>query len=393
MKLLFSVPSGFHLRELVLPLKELLESDPVISVVTIVTPGAPYAQELFSHFGTKFTFVDNGKTDEETKNLLQHAQPDIVITNTSGLDNLDVPLLKAAKALGIPTFTFIASWDNVWKMERFKNEGKEQVLADHIAVWNTMMHDHLVRLFPEYDRSLISIVGAPRFDFFWHTDRVASKEKVFAALGLEDTTRPLIHFATTELYPMEYLVRAVHDDFKKQIHESTPYFYASVHPGGDMSKHKIYEKYGVKVRYSFGRKDNAPHPNFRYNPTLDDVYMLIGLFKHTNLLINHSSTVALESLVADVPVINVKYGDRFDWWRWYRSMVYRDFQQHYLDITSEKGTWLVHNKHELLKALHEYLQNPQRDSEARKKTVQKMITTTDGTASQQMLELIKKKAQ
>lgn len=382
MHLVFSVPSGFHARELLLPLKALLEADTAIEHITLLTPAAAHRSTVFSAYGPKFSCERNPATIEEHEQLLKRLVPSVVITTTSGLELKDVPILDAARRLKIPTFTFIASWDNVYKMERVKNDGRQQIIADRVAVWNTMMRDHLLRIFPDTAPATIFTAGVPRLDFFTHTDKIPSREQLFSTLGLADLTMPLVHLATTELYPADYLVRT--------LATQPVQLFVSVHPGGNLERHRRYsEPHGAKVGYSFGRQNNASHPAFRYNPTADDVYMHVALFKHSNVLVTQSSTVAIESLRADRPFITVKYGKHFDWWRWYRSMVYRDFYQHYRDITDGEATQIVRNAKELIAALQDYLAHPEKQQAERAAILKKMITVTDGTAGEQVLNLIK----
>jgi len=95
-------------------------------------------------------------------------------------------------------------------------------------------------------------------------------------------------------------------------------------------------------------------------------------------------------MLADVPVINVKYGMRLDWWRWYRSMVYRDFNEHYSQITSEGGTSVVKNEKEMLNEINKYESDGDYKSKERAQTIKKMITYTDGSASKRVLDMIKR---
>lgn len=392
MKLLFSIPTGYHLRELVLPLRSYLEQDSAITQVVIVTPAAPYAQQLFPGFSSKFIFIENPSTLEAHSIIMQKFNPDLVITNTVGHDERDYPILVSAKQAGCKTLTFIASWDNVWKIERLLKTPNRVALADTFIVWNTMMKEHLARIFPNLSLSNIHIIGAPRFDFYSQTDKIPNKEQLFQKLGLKDASRPLIHFSTTELYPMDYIAKAVKQAMDKGKLPKNLALLATVHPGGNLDKHATLEQFGCTVRFAFGRKEDTSVTGFSYNPSEQDLYDAVALYKHTAILINHSSTTALESLLANVPVINVKYGQPFDWWRWYRSMVYRDFQQHYADVVSDGATKVVAGKKQLIKAMQTYLKNPQTDESARAITIKKMITTVDGTASAQVMELIKQKA-
>lgn len=392
MRIALSVPTGFHARELLIPLKPLLEADPEIEKVTCITPGAPYQQQIFPGYSSKFEFVANPKDQASHDELIKKLAPDILVTDTTGLDPNDVPILLAAKHNLVPTLTFIASWDNVWKIGRAHAQNKPQELADQLIVWNQMMKDHLLRIFPDYQAEKITVIGAPRLDYFQHADKIPSREQLFEYLGFKDPTKKLIHFSTTELYPLDYIVKSVH---QAAIAGSIKYpveLYASVHPGGNLAKHETLKQYGAAVRYSFGRDDHTPIRDFVYNPSLKDIYMLVALFKHSDLLINHSSTTAIESFLGDTPVINVKYGKPWDIWHWRNSSVYSDFKEHYRDITDENPTKIVKNKRELIQGINDYLEYPEHDREARQRTLKKMITTTNGTASQQVLQLVKRVA-
>ncbi|MEX1997108.1 MAG: CDP-glycerol glycerophosphotransferase family protein [Candidatus Andersenbacteria bacterium] len=388
--LLFSVPTGYNARELLTPLQEHLERDEAVGSVICLTPAAAAHQEIFPSFTKKFRFIANPARQTLHHKLLQQLAPDIVVTPTAGLDHHDTPILRASQQLNIPSLTFISSWDNVYKMERFQKYGKAYELADHLVVWNQMMHDHLRKIFPHLKSEAISIIGAPRLDFFTHTDRLPSKKTLLQHLGLPYDRGKIIHLATTELYPMGYIVQTIREAETSGKIPHQLHIYASVHPGGDLSKHRAYARqYGVVLGYSFGRRESSSHPNFLYNPTREEIYLLVALFKHADVLVNHSSTVAIESLFANVPVINVKYGQPLDWWRWYRSMVYRDFQQHYADITAGQATTIVHSKRELIQALNKDLADPGHLAAARQQTLKRIITTIDGTAGRQLLDKIK----
>ncbi|MEK7557473.1 MAG: CDP-glycerol glycerophosphotransferase family protein, partial [Patescibacteria group bacterium] len=204
---------------------------------------------------------------------------------------------------------------------------------------------------------------------------------------------PLIHFSTTELYPFEYIIKTVSKAGQSGAISRQPHFYASVHPGGNMKNHEGLKKYGAIVRYSFGRHPESPIRDFLYNPSEEELYTLVALFKHSNLLINHSSTTAVESMLADVPIINVKYGRPWDFWRWPKSPVCQDFQEHYDDLVNEGATAVVTSERELVQATQRYLEHPELDRDARQKTLKKMITTVDGTASEKVFQCIKEHAQ
>ncbi|MDP2917934.1 MAG: CDP-glycerol glycerophosphotransferase family protein, partial [bacterium] len=237
-------------------------------------------------------------------------------------------------------------------------------------------------------RDQIHIVGSPRLDYFYREDKIPSREKLFQYLGL-DPAKKLVHIATVELYDISYVVKILASARDSGKIKAPLEIYCSVHPGGDIAKHEWYaKKYNLKLRYSFGRRDDAPNSNFRYNPTEEEMYMLTSLWQNSDLMINFSSTAAIESMLGDTPTINVMFGKPWDWLAWRKSAVYRDFQEHYKDITAEHGTKVVKNKKQLLEAVNLYLTNPEIDCENRRETCQKMITFLDGKCSQRVFRHI-----
>ena len=247
MKLLISAPSGFNAREILLPLASLLETDSEIDSVVVVTPAADLRQELFPSFSNKFTFIKNLASAEEYESKFKGLSIDVVLTPTNGLDPNDTLILRAAKGAGIATCTFVASWDNVYKMERAVWTGRDSVLPDYLGVWNEMMQRHALRLYPGLTENKVRIIGTPRFDFFTQAEKIPDSESLRRYIGLpEDGT--LIHCATTELYPFDYVVSAIDRASKGSEIKNKLHMYASVHPGGDIGKHEGYKKYGAMVQ-------------------------------------------------------------------------------------------------------------------------------------------------
>jgi len=378
-----SVPSGSHSRALLKPLRPFFEraiKEQKIKLV-ILSPMSKYPELTREFQGSGFVFVS------WSPSLFNQYRPALVVSTTTGLDEYDIPILKEAKRHKIPILTYIESWDNIWKMERRQNE---MIKVDTLLVWNKMMQKHAQKIFGYQDKK-IHIVGSPRLDYFQHQDKIPSRESLCHYLGV-DPQKKLIHIATVELYDISYVVKIIAEARDQGKIAMPVEIYCSVHPGGDIDKHKWYaEKYKVKLRYSFGRQDAAPHPLFKYNPTNQDLYMLTSLWINSDLMINFSSTAAIESMLGDTPTINVMFSKPFDFWGWHRSAVYRDFKEHYHDIITEQGTTVVKNKKQLLTAINQYLIHPDLNHAGRSKTCQKILTFLDGQASERVFNLILQK--
>jgi hypothetical protein len=430
--LAIAVPSGAHHRSFLQPLRDLLRAEQDWQFL-IVSPGSPWADQLFpasAYPRDRYTFVDV----KDVGDALTKHQPALVVTTTAGLDAKDVTVLEAAKQQNIRTLTVIESWDNVWKMDRVQRGlgkgGQRVVLADHIAVWNDTMAAHLLRAFPSITTDRVSVVGAPRLDYFGprFRDKIPSRETTLRHFDLDPSKR-VLHFATTELYDHGHVAKALAGAKQRVDLPGDLQLYTSVHPGGNMDRHRPWaDQYGFTMRFSPGRHEPAPHPDFLYNPTQEEMLILVGLFIHTDIAVNLSSTVALESCAADRPVICAFFGKPVNWsalnpvhWftmserertqkkpgsstrfarsesfdplarvEWYRSMVARDFKEHYADMLRGGGIAVARNPRQLIAQINEYLAHPEKDGEGRRKSAEIIATSIAGDASSKVVHTIQK---
>ena len=95
-----------------------------------------------------------------------------------------------------------------------------------------------------------------------------------------------------------------------------------------------------------------------------------------------------------IVVIRMRLLSRLSWSSvgWHRSAVAKDFRQHYADILKDSPSQVVYNDKELINATNAYLDHPTLDQDNRLKSLMRMTTIIDGTASKQLVKFIKKHA-
>lgn len=86
---------------------------------------------------------------------LKEKSPGFVFCTNQRMLNAAAPML-AAKDLGIPTGTFIFSWDNLPK-------GNLSVPADHLFVWSAYMKAEAQKYYPYIKQENVHITGTPQF--------------------------------------------------------------------------------------------------------------------------------------------------------------------------------------------------------------------------------------
>lgn len=108
---------------------------------------------------------------QECLETLKREKPAIVLC-TNQRPVLAVAPLLAAQELGIPTATFIFSWDNLPKATMV-------VETDYYMVWSNYMKKELLYYYPYIKENQILVTGTPQFESHFNTHKIVSKEQFF----------------------------------------------------------------------------------------------------------------------------------------------------------------------------------------------------------------------
>ncbi len=136
-----------------------------------------------SRFG--WTRIREKIKQEERKTLyyhqcletLQKEQPALVFCTNQRPMTAIAPLL-AAQALGIPTATFIFSWDNLPKATMV-------VETDYYIVWSDLMKKELLFYYPYVKEEQVFVTGTPQFESHFDKTKILSREDFFKQYHLD----------------------------------------------------------------------------------------------------------------------------------------------------------------------------------------------------------------
>lgn len=139
------------------------------------------------------------------KAQLQEQQPDLVFCTTQRATQ-SIGALLAAQDLGIPTLTFVYSWDNVPK-------AMQLVETDYYCVWSNLMKKEMLQYYPFIKEHQLIITGTPQFEPHYDTSLLQTREDFFAQYNL-DTAKKHICFSgddeTTSPLDQYYLEDLAH---------------------------------------------------------------------------------------------------------------------------------------------------------------------------------------
>lgn len=143
-------------------------------------------------------------SDRLHEEFIERHRPDVVLV-TPGLHfgSAQADLIKSARALGVPVWMLLFSWDNL------STKGALHVFPDLMFVWNERQRREAVELH-DYPAERVVIAGAPRFDEFFALRNVLRRDEFFAPLRL-DPSRPALLYVCSSRFIAESELSFVRD--------------------------------------------------------------------------------------------------------------------------------------------------------------------------------------
>jgi len=109
--------------------------------------------------------------------ILKIEKPDLVFC-TNQRTVLAIAPIEAAKELGIPTATFIFSWDNLPKATM-------ALETDYYFVWSDHMKNELLFYYDYIREDQVFVTGTPQFEPHTYKNNIVSRDVFFAEYGLK----------------------------------------------------------------------------------------------------------------------------------------------------------------------------------------------------------------
>src|SRR5205085_6898995 len=110
-------------------------------------------------------------TNDEYVRLFSEAKPSLVFNGSHVHSRVALQAVQAAQWLGIPTATFIFSWDNL------TSQGRIMLPYDYYLVWNNSIKNHLLDIYDSIRPEQVFVTGTPQFDSHFDKESYWSREE------------------------------------------------------------------------------------------------------------------------------------------------------------------------------------------------------------------------
>lgn len=294
------------------------------------------------------------------------------------------PLVYAAQQMKLKTSAFIFSWDNL------ASKGRMASNFDFYLVWSHVMKTDLLQFYRAIEGDNVKVVGTPQFVPYVMDTYKISKETFIDKFKLKASLKTICFSCgdistskNDELY-IETIARAIHEKLIEPVN-----IIVRTSPAEDPIRFKELVERFPFIRWNFPKweqvRANHQEAWSQRIPNLEDVKDLRALLEYSDLNINMLSTMSLDFMLFDKPVINPVFGNTSN--NLYDDQRFLGYA-HIKHLVDSKASKVVKTKSELISAIKTYLEKDY-DKINRKGFIEQQIGVPLKDTSKQLVERLR----
>ncbi len=295
------------------------------------------------------------------------------------------PLVYQAEQLKVKTCSFIFSWDNL------ASKGRMAANFDYFLVWSELMKQELLHFYSFIHEQNVQVVGTPQFESYVLERFKSTKEDFFSKFDL-NPNKKIICFSCGDVSTSKndsLYIETIANAISTGIIDAQLIVRTS--PAEDAIRFSaLFKKYpNIKWNFPIWNLSREGHQETwsQRIPSVEDIKDLRALLENSDLNINMLSTMSLDFMQFDKPVINTVFGNA-------QNGLYDDQRflnyAHIVNVVNSNATKIVKNEKELIDNINGYLKNPLEDSENRKKIVQLQVSMPLANTGKRIAETLLK---
>ena len=330
--------------------------------------------------GRWYDVADRLVADRAAAELFDRWGPTLVTVATPGLIFAEIPVLRTAARRRVRTIAVDLSWDNL------TNKLLPLRRLDRLVVWNATMRREAEALHG-YDAAEIDVAGPPQFDSYFTGAPRTPRAEFCRRVGV-DPARRLLTLTTipAESYPRhDVVIDRVLEAMRGGALAAECDLLVRVHPRDDLRR---YERYAgvprVVVEKPF-RETARAGDGHAVDVTVENTRHLADTMKHSDVVLNVASTIAIEASIFDTPVVNIAFDDRDAEARPLLESPLRYYSYtHYQQIVRAGAVRIAKTPAEMIESINAYLSDPSLDAAGRRRVVREQCEYTDGRSAERV---------
>ncbi len=329
----------------------------------------------FSRNKITLSYLKLLKEDQPTHVFFTHQRPSYL-----------APFLYAALQLKIPASTFIFSWDNL------ASKGRMLGTFDYYLVWSHLMKEELLTFYPNVTEKNVNVVGTPQFEPYVMPRYETKIEDFYAKFNLKAGLKIICYSCADASIGQNdpIVIRHIALAIRNSAIAKPSQLLVRTSPAEDDSRFKkIKEEFPEIVwnvpKWILTRENHAESWSQRV-PSEEDIKDLRSLLEYSDLNINMCSTMSLDFMLFDKPVINTVFGNLEN--GLFNDQKYLNYV-HFKRVVDSGAVVIAKNEEELIQSINQALENPKERMVQRKSMIDLQVSERLAGTSKRLAQALK----
>jgi hypothetical protein len=331
---------------------------------------------------TRYALSDRLVSHPHAEALFDRYRPALLVVSSPGLILSEVPLLRTAARRRVMSVAIDPSWDN------FTNKLLPVRRADRLIVWNDVMKQQAVDLHG-YLPDEVRVAGTPQWDLYFKEGSTIDRTAFFARVGA-DPHKKLVTLTTTphELYSHhDHVLRVLVDAMRNGRLGESVQLLVRLHPRDDRAHYRAFEGTPDVILEKPFRATVRAGDGLAVDVTRASQQHLADTMRHSDVVVNVASTIAVEAAIFDTPIVNIAFDGETEAAFPQSARRYYRFT-HYVNITRHGAVRVAETPEQLITEVAHYLVDPSRDREGRRAVVREQCQFLDGRSAERVASFV-----
>ncbi|MFA6536526.1 MAG: hypothetical protein WCT25_03830 [Candidatus Paceibacterota bacterium] len=340
-------------------------------------------------------FLDSRLIKDRTfKKYFKKYQPSLIIC-AQLFEEIEVHLVKRAKAEGVKTVCFINTWDKVTARNAFR------VLVDKFITYNEIVKTELIEN-DDVKAQDVYVSGIPQYDYFFddsaleiiketfkiEVPKLRTREEFLNSIGLTKDERFIFYAPVGSVYSNDdwAIIDLLTESIKQGQFGSGLELFVRFPPNdfvnkAESDKRKDLHFYAPGIRFSSKRGSD-------WDMSFADIMSLKETLKYSELVICYASSISIDASIFEKPIININFITRASSLMIKTPTAFYPMT-HYQKALKTGAIDLASSKEEMIELIKGYIKSPDENRGNRDNLVARQCQFKDGLAGKRMADFVK----
>jgi hypothetical protein len=244
-------------------------------------------------------------------------------------------------------------------------------------VWSKLMKEELLYFYPDVNDNAVKVVGTPQFEPYVMSKYDTKTEDFYRKFGLDADTKIICYSCADVSIGQNdpIVIKAIANAIRKNYIKTKAQLIVRTSPAEDDSRFKANREEFPEIIWNVPKwiltRENHVETWSQRIPSEEDITDLCSLLENIDLNINMCSTMSLDFMLFDTPVINTVFGNIKN--GLYNDQRFLDYG-HFKKVVDSGSVTIAKNEDELILQINTALNNPKERTSQRKAMIDLQVS-------------------